>query len=88
MALGTTNITTTLVGNTLGIASKDVGTLCSSSLINKWSKNKPVVYPAIATAGITNRWKAVGGNCGLSIPEYAENRKAGCPLHWGPTATP
>lgn len=44
MALGTTNITTTLVGNTLGVASKDVGVLCSSSLINKWSKNKPVRY--------------------------------------------
>ena len=44
MALGTTSITTTLVGNTLGVASKDVGTLCSSSLINKWSKYKPVRY--------------------------------------------
>lgn len=29
MALGTTSITTTLVGNTLGVASRDVGVLCS-----------------------------------------------------------
>ena len=69
MALGTTNISTTLVGNTLGVASKDVGVLCSSSLINKWSKYKPVIYPSITTTG--NWWKAVDGNCGLSIPEYS-----------------
>ena len=52
MALGTTNITTTLVGNTLGVASRDVGVLCSSSLINKWSKNKPVRYNT--TSAITD----------------------------------
>ena len=56
MALGTTSITTTLVGNTIGVASKDVGTLCSSSSINKWSKHKPVIYPVIATAGISYWW--------------------------------
>ena len=71
MALGTTNITTTLVGQTIGVESRDVGTLCSSSLINKWSKYKPVIYPVISTTGITNWWKAVGGNCGLSITEYS-----------------
>ena len=69
MALGTTNISTTLVGQTIGLASDVVGTLCSSTLINKWSKYKPVVYPAITTTG--NWWKAVDGNCGLSIPEYS-----------------
>ena len=69
MALGTTNISTTLVGNAIGISSKDVGTLCSSPAINKWSKHKPVIYPAISTTG--NWWKAVDGNCGLSIPEYS-----------------
>lgn len=69
MALGTTNITTSLVGTTIGSASRDVGTLCSASLINKWSKYKPVIYPSITTTG--NWWKAVDGNCGLSIPEYS-----------------
>ena len=48
MALGTTNITTTLVGTTIGSASRDVGTLCSSPLINKWSKYKPVRYNTIS----------------------------------------
>ena len=70
MALGTTNITTTLVGTTIGSASRDVGTLCSSPLINKWSKYKPVVYPVISTTGISDRWKGVLGNCGLIIQEY------------------
>ena len=72
MALGTTNITTTLVGNTLGVASKDVGTLCSSSLINKWSKYKPVIYPVITTTGVTDWWKANDGYCGFSIPQYVD----------------
>ena len=31
MALGTTNISTTLVGTTLGTSSRDVGTLCAGS---------------------------------------------------------
>lgn len=72
MALGTTNITTTLVGQTIGVTSRDVGTLCSSSLVNKWSKYKPVVYPVISTTGITDWWKAVDGYCGFSIPQYAD----------------
>ena len=69
MALGTTNITTTLVGNTIGLATRDIGLLCSSNKINKWSKYKPVIYPTISTTG--NWWKAVDGNCGLSITEYS-----------------
>ena len=48
--------------NTLGIVSGDIGTLCISSLINKWSKNKPVrgVFPASANnkygLDIANIW--------------------------------
>ena len=42
MALPNTNITTTLVGQTLGTSSRDVGTLCTHPNINKWSKYKPV----------------------------------------------
>ena len=52
MALGTTGITTSKVGNALGTNSRDVGTLCSSSLINPWSKGKPIPYPT--TEGITD----------------------------------
>lgn len=42
MALPNSNISTTLVGNTLGSSSRDVGTLCTHPNINKWSKWKPV----------------------------------------------
>lgn len=72
MALGTTNITTTLVGTTIGSASRDVGTLCSSPLINKWSKYKPVIYPVISTTSITNFWKSNDGYCGFSIQQYTD----------------
>ena len=42
MALGTTNISTDLVAQTIGEGSNDVGTLCKSTKVNKWSKFKPV----------------------------------------------
>lgn len=48
MALGTTGISTTLVANTIGVGSNDVGTLCTSSKINKWSRYKPINYAAPA----------------------------------------
>lgn len=48
MALGTTNIDTRLVGNAIGSGSNDVGTLCTSNKINKWSKYKPVRYNTLS----------------------------------------
>ena len=42
MALPTTGISTSLVANTIGAGSNDVGTLCTHPNINKWSKWKPV----------------------------------------------
>lgn len=42
MALGTINISTSLVGTTLGTSSRDVGTLCTHTAINMWSRYKPV----------------------------------------------
>lgn len=41
-ALGTTNISTTLVRNTLGEDNNDVGRLCRSSKINRFSRFKPI----------------------------------------------
>ena len=52
MALGTTNISTTLVGTTLGTSSRDVGTLCTHPNINPWSKWKPISY--WSNSGIDN----------------------------------
>ena len=42
MALPNSNISTTLVGTTLGSGSRDVGTLCTHPNINKWSRWKPI----------------------------------------------
>lgn len=42
MALPTTGISTSLVGDTLGTSSRDVGTLCTHPNVNRWSKYKPV----------------------------------------------
>ena len=44
MSLPTTNITTSMVSSAIGLGSNDVGALCSSSNVNKWSKWKPVSY--------------------------------------------
>ena len=44
MALSNNNIYTQLIANTIGVGSNDIGTLCSSTNINKYSKYKPVIY--------------------------------------------
>ena len=41
MALPNSNITTTMVGQELGVSTRNVGNLCRSEAINKWSKRKP-----------------------------------------------
>lgn len=42
--IGTTNISTTLVKNTIGAATNAIGALCTHVNINKWSKYKPIEY--------------------------------------------
>lgn len=64
MALGTTNISTTLVRNTLGESNNNVFLLCTSELINKWSRYKPV---RDAGAGV-NRPRGFLGLFGLNLP--------------------
>ena len=66
MALGTTNISTTLVGTTLGTSSRDVGTLCTHPAINKWSKYKPVRFDSVKSL-TEAELKSV--NFGFSIQE-------------------
>lgn len=46
-ALPSSGISTSLVANTLQTSSHDVGTLCTHSNINKWSKHKPINYPKL-----------------------------------------
>lgn len=67
MALPTTGITTTLVAQTIGEASNDVGTLCSSTKINKWSKWKPIRYSK-SSGLIVSEFFGAGNNWGVIKP--------------------
>ena len=87
MAVIETPITTTKVANTLGVSSRDVGTLCTSNRINKWAKYKPVCYyntvvgdPDIICKAKYNNADGTGvygahsnGDYGIA-PGYMENR--------------
>lgn len=70
MSLSTTNISTTLVSQTIGDSSGDVGTLCTSPSINKWSKYKPISYNSVlgiyGTSG-TDTTILASVNYGLSV---------------------
>lgn len=68
MALPNSNISTSLVGNTIGSGSRDVGTLCTHPDINKWSKWKPVVSNKVT--GMTAQDMA-DSQFGLSIPFFS-----------------
>lgn len=70
-ALPTTGITTTLVGTTLGVSSRDVGTLCTHPNINMWSKYKPVSINNAAPERSTDWWKGEDGTC--NIKYYVSN---------------
>ncbi len=70
MALPNSNISTSLVGQTLGTSSRDVGTLCTHPNINKWSKWKPVRHNSVNP--ITKaELKSV--NFGFYIPDATSN---------------
>lgn len=77
MALPNDKISTTLVANTLGTSSRDVGTLCTHQAINKWSKWKPVRFNTVA--GLTEP-QLQSTNYGLraqDIPNIVVNSKQG-----------
>lgn len=76
MALGTTGISTTLVANTIGVGSNDVGTLCTSSKINPWSKWKPVSYQ---TSGSLTDAQLKETNYGFNI---TSNTNLDSPTGW------
>ena len=62
--LPNTNLTTTLIGNELGVSSHNVRELCTSSSINKWSKWKPIIYKTTGV-GITKN-NIIEAKAGLS----------------------
>ena len=64
-ALPTTGITTSMVAQAIGEASNDVGTLCKSSKVNKWSKWKPVSKSKLTGLTLSDLESV---NFGFSIP--------------------
>ncbi len=70
MALPNDKISTTLVANTLGSSSRDVGTLCTHPNINKWSKNKPISSNKLT--GLISADK-LGADYGLVPPSTQTN---------------
>ena len=66
MALPSTNLWVHQVANELGESSNDIGVLCRSSKINKWSKWKPIQASEVTL----NQALFDGYKWGLSIPVY------------------
>ena len=70
-ALANSNISTTLVANTLQVSSRNVGYLCSNQhgRINKWSKYKPVIWPYVNVDNLPHstqhRGQGEDGRCGF-----------------------
>lgn len=69
MSIPTTNITTSMVAQALGVGSHSVRELCTSNQINLFAKYKPVPLYSNTTTGINDWWK--NGNCGISYPTYS-----------------
>ena len=71
MTIQTTDITTSIVANTLGFASNDIGKLCTSNKINPFSIYKPVIYqadtiPSESRLSITGFRKTLPGTTGTA----------------------
>lgn len=87
--IGNTEISTTKVANELGVSTHNVGELCTSSNINKWSLHKPV--SRAVDHGLTeDDWKDV--NYGFNIIQYTNwgNFRNASTKEWGyirPTGT-
>lgn len=66
--ISSTNISTTVVGNELGVSTRSVSQLCTSNNINKWSRYKPISYPVSNTDATPYWWRGTNGKCGFDIP--------------------
>lgn len=79
MALGTTNISVSLVRDEIGAGSNDVGTLCTYLNINKWSRWKPVSKAKIT--GLTDS-DLQSVNFGLTPPSSSTNYASVVGVKW------
>lgn len=77
--LPSTNLTTTLIGNELGISTRSVSQLCTSNNINMWCKYKPI--RSNSTAGLTETiWK--NANYGILVPTAQSTAEATKTAPW------
>lgn len=76
--ISSTNVSTTVVGNELGVSSRSVSELCSASEINGWSKYKPVWYPG-AVVNQDVAYKAAYSGYANTIPN-GNHRDGDCGL--------
>lgn len=79
MALPNSNISTSLVGETLGASSRDVGTLCTHPSINKWSKWKPISLNKVTGLTIADLQSA---DFGLTRPVNNNNYQSVIGVKW------
>jgi hypothetical protein len=72
-ALGTNNISVSLVKNTLGESTYSVFLLATSALINMWSRFKPTrgVNNGELTLNNNTFWKGSDGRCGFNLPIWS-----------------
>ena len=79
MALPNSNISVSLVRDTIGAGSNDVGQLCIHPNVNKWSKRKPVKFNSVQ--GLTEaNFQSV--NYGLTIPNADSDEGTTLALPW------
>lgn len=87
--LPTTDVSVSLVRNTLGESTTNIGALCTSPNINMWSRRKPVRDTRVVIDTYSDVGKGSDGMCGLILPPwegddtlltyYAKPRGAGGP---------
>lgn len=65
--IGSSNISTTVVGNELGVSTHNIRELCTSNNINMWSKCKPLSWDKDVLDRNSEWWRGKDGLCGLDI---------------------
>lgn len=71
--LPTTDISVSLVRNTLGESTNNIGALCTSPNINMWSRRKPVRDSRLVINEYSDIGKGADGMCGLILPPWEGN---------------
>lgn len=73
----TTPISLTNISTAIGLGSYDLGTLCQSSNINKWSRYKPISFSSNTELTESNLSSSNFGLTAVEIPEIVNNQNWG-----------